>query len=108
MCQIFSLQKRAQVELPLPCSARASRRGRGPAACFPLSLNLSFVSSAAVLIFLAFPLRSPLAQLGRYPKLKDIFRTVVLAVNMDYVDKGARVKLAPGDEVALIPPIGGG
>ncbi|WZN63438.1 molybdopterin synthase sulfur carrier subunit [Chloropicon roscoffensis] len=46
--------------------------------------------------------------LGRYPKLKDIFRTVVLAVNMDYVDKGARVKLAPGDEVALIPPIGGG
>ena len=80
--------------------------GRQPASRFR-SISLP-VSSAAVLIFLALPLRSPLAQLGRYPKLKDIFRTVVLAVNMDYVDKGARVKLVPGDEVALIPPIGGG
>ncbi|QDZ18813.1 putative molybdopterin synthase sulfur carrier [Chloropicon primus] len=46
--------------------------------------------------------------LERHPKLRAIFNTIVLAVNMDYADKGQSVRLKGRDEVALIPPIGGG
>ena len=47
-------------------------------------------------------------QLDRHPKLRGIFDTVVLAVNMNYVDKGDTCRLSENDEVAVIPPIGGG
>mmetsp|Transcript_2098 Transcript_2098/g.4827 ORF Transcript_2098/g.4827 Transcript_2098/m.4827 type:complete len:87 (+) Transcript_2098:292-552(+) len=43
-----------------------------------------------------------------YPGLKALADTLVLAVNMNYVDKDADVELSSTDEVAIIPPIGGG
>lgn len=46
--------------------------------------------------------------LDKYPKLKDIMNTLVLAVNMSYINKNQKVQLKDKDEVALIPPIGGG
>jgi molybdopterin synthase catalytic subunit len=44
--------------------------------------------------------------LHRYPGLKPLERSVVLAVNRDFVD--SETKLKENDEVALMPPIGGG
>lgn len=46
--------------------------------------------------------------LETYPKLRGIYKTIALAVNMDYVARGEDHRLRAGDEVALIPPIGGG
>jgi MoaD family protein len=44
--------------------------------------------------------------LHRYPRLKPLERSVVLAVNRDFAD--SETKLKENDEVALMPPIGGG
>ena len=44
--------------------------------------------------------------LNRYPRLKPLAKSVVLAVNRDFAD--SKTRLREGDEVALMPPIGGG
>jgi len=44
--------------------------------------------------------------LFRYPKLKPHVKSIMFAVNRDFAD--LRTKLNEGDEVALMPPIGGG
>ena len=44
--------------------------------------------------------------LNSYPALKPLAESVVLAVNRDFAD--SETSLKEGDEVALMPPIGGG
>jgi len=44
--------------------------------------------------------------LHRYPELKSLERSVILAVNRDFANP--KTKLKEDDEVALMPPIGGG
>ena len=44
--------------------------------------------------------------LHRYPGLKSLEGSVILAVNRDFAD--SETKLKEDDEVALMPPIGGG
>ena len=46
--------------------------------------------------------------LGRFPGLGRILPSVVLTVNLNYIDAGSVISLKEGDEVALIPPISGG
>jgi molybdopterin converting factor small subunit len=41
----------------------------------------------------------------KYPKLKEL-ATYMIAVNSEYAEPN--VVLAPGDEVAIIPPVSGG
>lgn len=41
-----------------------------------------------------------------YPALKALLPRTRVAVNLEYVD--ARTRLAPGDEIAILPPVGGG
>ena len=43
---------------------------------------------------------------GRHPKLVDHRGTVLLAVNQEFAEPGARLR--DGDEVALMPPVSGG
>jgi molybdopterin converting factor small subunit len=43
---------------------------------------------------------------SRFPGLDALFPTLQVAVNQRYAQRAA--PLAPGDEVALIPPISGG
>jgi molybdopterin synthase catalytic subunit len=43
---------------------------------------------------------------ARYPALAALLPRSRVAVNLEYVDGGTR--LAPGDEVAILPPVGGG
>ena len=48
-----------------------------------------------------------LAELARaYPALAPLLPRTRVAVNLEYVD--ARTPLAPGDEIAILPPVGGG
>lgn len=42
----------------------------------------------------------------RFPRLKGYRDVVILAVNRDFADSGTKLK--DGDEVALMPPVGGG
>jgi molybdopterin synthase sulfur carrier subunit len=42
----------------------------------------------------------------RFPKLAEFRGSVATAVNQEYADW--RTKLAPGDEVAFLPPVSGG
>jgi MoaD family protein len=44
--------------------------------------------------------------LRRYPRLKPLGKSIVLAVNRDFAN--SKTKLKENDEVALMPPIGGG
>jgi molybdopterin converting factor subunit 1 len=41
-----------------------------------------------------------------YPELKALLPRSRVAVNLEYVD--ARTPLEPGDEIAILPPVGGG
>lgn len=43
---------------------------------------------------------------ARHPRLADHRRTLLLAVNHEFADPGARLR--DGDEVALMPPVSGG
>lgn len=43
---------------------------------------------------------------GRHPELAGLLPRSRVAVNREYVD--AATPLAPGDEVAILPPVGGG
>jgi molybdopterin converting factor subunit 1 len=43
-----------------------------------------------------------------HPKLQELFKSCVLAVNQEYVQLGDAVPLSAGDEVAIIPPLSGG
>lgn len=43
---------------------------------------------------------------ARVPPLADLLPRSRVAVNLAYVD--ARTPLAPGDEIAIVPPVGGG
>lgn len=48
-----------------------------------------------------------IAALARaYPRLAPLLPRSRVAVNLEYVD--ARTPLAPGDEIAILPPVGGG
>ena len=48
-----------------------------------------------------------LAELARaHPALAPLLPRTRVAVNLEYVD--ARTPLAPGDEIAILPPVGGG
>ena len=50
-----------------------------------------------------------LALLGaRHPPLSGVLAACVVAVNREYVARGAGVALKEGDEVAVIPPLSGG
>jgi molybdopterin converting factor subunit 1 len=44
--------------------------------------------------------------LRRYPRLRPLEKPIILAVNKDFAD--SKVRLREKDEVALMPPIGGG
>ena len=44
----------------------------------------------------------------QHPKLEDLFKSCVLAVNQEYVQLGDAVPMRCGDEVAIIPPLSGG
>ena len=44
--------------------------------------------------------------LHEYPRLRLYEKTLVIAVNREIVDLG--MKLRDGDEVAIMPPVGGG
>jgi len=46
------------------------------------------------------------ALVGRYPNLTAHTKTAVMAVNRDFAKQTTRLK--DGDEVAIMPPIGGG
>ena len=41
-----------------------------------------------------------------HPALASLLPRTRVAVNLEYVD--ARTPLAPGDEIAILPPVGGG
>ena len=41
-----------------------------------------------------------------HPRLAGLLPRSRVAVNLAYVDPGTR--LAPGDEIAIVPPVGGG
>lgn len=41
-----------------------------------------------------------------YPALRALLPRSRVAVNLEYVD--ARTRLAPGDVIAILPPVGGG
>lgn len=41
-----------------------------------------------------------------HPELGALLPRSRVAVNLEYVDAGTR--LAPGDEIAILPPVGGG
>ncbi|HUP20651.1 MAG TPA: MoaD/ThiS family protein [Gemmatimonadota bacterium] len=43
---------------------------------------------------------------ARYPALAGLLPRSRVAVNLEYVDGDTR--LGPGDEVAILPPVGGG
>ncbi|HVZ59911.1 MAG TPA: molybdopterin converting factor subunit 1 [Terriglobales bacterium] len=43
---------------------------------------------------------------AKAPDLKQYFKNMAVAINQEYVDRGAQLK--EGDEVALIPPVSGG
>ncbi len=42
----------------------------------------------------------------KFPRLRAYKDTIILAVNRDFADLGTKLK--DGDEVALMPPVGGG
>ena len=42
----------------------------------------------------------------QFPRLKTHKDTIILAVNKDFADLGTKLK--EGDEIALMPPVGGG
>ena len=46
--------------------------------------------------------------LGQYPVLKEIWESVLLSRNLEYVSKSDELELKEGDEMAIIPPISGG
>ena len=41
-----------------------------------------------------------------HPELAGLLPRSRVAINLEYVDAGAR--LEPGDEIAILPPVGGG
>jgi molybdopterin synthase catalytic subunit len=43
---------------------------------------------------------------GAHPALAPLLPRARVAVNLEYVDP--RTPLAPGDEIAILPPVGGG
>ncbi|CEO99044.1 Molybdopterin synthase sulfur carrier subunit [Plasmodiophora brassicae] len=45
---------------------------------------------------------------AEYPQLRQLSDYMMLAVNLEYRDLADQRPLSPDDEVALIPPIGGG
>ncbi len=44
----------------------------------------------------------------QHPKLQDLFKSCVLAVNQEYVRVDEAIALKQSDEVAIIPPLSGG
>lgn len=44
----------------------------------------------------------------RWPELKDVLKTCVLALNQEYINNGVAHPLKDGDELAVIPPVSGG
>ena len=43
-----------------------------------------------------------------FPVLKRLGDTFVLSHNENYIEQTSEIRLAPGDELAIIPPISGG
>jgi molybdopterin converting factor subunit 1 len=72
-------------------------RAKELAGCEHLLLNMPEKSTSAEVLA---------ALLLVKPEIAEIARSVVLAVNLDYVKEP--VLLKDGDEIALIPPISGG
>jgi molybdopterin converting factor small subunit len=65
--------------------------------------------SASVELALSAPATAAdaIAELARArPALAPLLPRTRVAVNLEYVD--ARTPLAPGDEIAILPPVGGG
>jgi len=83
---------------------------------FPMKVNLKFFSSCREAVGAresdldiaeGATLRDLFQQLlARYPKLAPLKDTVMLAVNRDFADPSTKLK--EGDEIALMPPVGGG
>lgn len=46
--------------------------------------------------------------LKQFPILESIWQSTLLSLNLDYINKDDQIALKPGDELAIIPPIGGG
>lgn len=46
--------------------------------------------------------------LQQFPVLEGIWQSTLLSLNLDYINKDDQIALKPGDEMAIIPPIGGG
>lgn len=70
---------------------------RESAGAATVELELSLPATAA----------DALAELVRaHPGLAPLLPRLRVAVNLEYVD--ARTPLAPGDEIAILPPVGGG
>jgi len=48
------------------------------------------------------------ALLFKYPSLSEIWSSVILSLNLEYISRGDQVRLKEGDEIGVIPPISGG
>jgi molybdopterin synthase sulfur carrier subunit len=46
--------------------------------------------------------------IDKWPQLREVMGTCVLAVNQEYVETGSAATIKDGDEVAIIPPLSGG
>lgn len=46
--------------------------------------------------------------LKQFPVLESIWQSTLLSLNLDYINKDDQIALKAGDEMAIIPPIGGG
>eukprot|EP01147_Barroeca_monosierra_P008102 gene8102-10108_t len=44
----------------------------------------------------------------RYPSLKGVLSSVVLALNEEYIDMDSMIRLKESDTLAIIPPLSGG
>lgn len=44
----------------------------------------------------------------QHPSLSEIKETLMLAINLEYVQKDEQIVLKDSDELAVIPPISGG
>lgn len=43
-----------------------------------------------------------------FPSLAEVERTLIVAVNQQYIERDSQVELLGGEEIAVIPPISGG